>query len=59
MTYPPRRSGQSWPDVTSLARCLARPRLVSGRGRGESFPAICFLESSGSGGFTSSAIPLR
>jgi len=21
MTYPPGRSGQSWPDVTSLARC--------------------------------------
>lgn len=26
MTYPPSRSGQSWSDVTSLARC--RPALA-------------------------------
>jgi len=31
MTYPPGRSGQSWPDVTSPGQVAASPRLVSGR----------------------------
>jgi hypothetical protein len=48
MTYPPGRSGQSWPDVTSLARC--RRALAWSAGVMEQvFSAICFLESSGSG----------
>jgi hypothetical protein len=57
MTYPPGRSGQSWPDVTSLAGY--RPALAWLAARwSRSFSAICFLESSGSGGLTASAIPL-
>ena len=58
MIYPPGRSGQSWPDVTSLGRC--RPTLAWSAGAmervflGDLFPGIIGL-----GGFTSSAIPLR
>jgi hypothetical protein len=58
MTCPPGRSGQSWPDVTSLARCRQALARLGARWS-KSFSAICFLESSGWGGFTASAIPLR
>ena len=44
MTYPPGRSGQSWPDVTSLARCRQALAWLAARW-GKSFSAIYFLES--------------
>ena len=56
MTYPPGRSGQLCPDVTSLAGCPQALAWLAARWS-RSFSAICFLESSGSGGFTASAIP--
>jgi hypothetical protein len=45
-------------DDDQPGQVLPGPRLVSGRDGESLFSAICFLESSGLGGFTSSAIPL-
>jgi hypothetical protein len=56
MTYPPGRSELARRDQPGQVPASAR--LVSGAME-QVFSAICFLESSGSGGFTASAIPLR
>jgi hypothetical protein len=58
MTYPAGRSGQSWPDVTSPPQ-VSRALAWLGDAMKEVFLGDLFLESSGSGGFAASAIPLR
>jgi hypothetical protein len=56
MTYAAGRSGQSWPDVTSRARCRRGLAWLAGAMEqvflGDLFPGII-----GFGGFTASAIP--